>query len=226
MRNMPELNAAACWCWKPTSMLSFASWTYQMSEENTRKYLFGVCCWRHPSEIYWARHVLHAVYMWKLWCVPGGKWRWCVLEYQWQFVMIYYFYLAQPWWIPKCSTLGHCWQVFGSILHGIPDTVFLFLPIHYSLNVHEFWGPNRSLLLSVPPNFPITLWYLFQFVISEHRHVMLLRYSRSPVQLGWKPMCQKGGEGEIYQRSLPSLPTLLSLEEWIIGQTTMWLSRK
>ena len=27
------------------------------------------------------------------------------------------------------------------------------------------------------------------------------------------PMCQKGGEGEIYQRSLPSLPTLLSLED-------------
>ena len=27
------------------------------------------------------------------------------------------------------------------------------------------------------------------------------------------PMCQKGGEGEIYQRSLPSLPTLLRLED-------------
>ena len=54
-------------------------------------------------------------------------------------------------------------------------------------------------------------------IVLKRTPIILFQQKRLPLapQLvsSLAPMCQKGGEGEIYLRSLPSLPTLPSLED-------------
>ena len=54
-------------------------------------------------------------------------------------------------------------------------------------------------------------------IVLKRTPTILFQQKRLPLApqlvISLAPVCQKGGEGEIYQRSLPSLPTLLSLED-------------